>query len=196
MFLEKQHIKTEQRLYSIPMDPSMPQAHTSELDRLRLCQHSAADLRGFHLQNPPFLCMLMCLYMQWRQECTWQSTCATVWISVYRCMNMCVLISDCVHCLSPWLSDFAHYPPLLILCWNTAGPILFLVFSMSCSFLLYYSFFSPSPLLLFREIHCLSHSLFPLLPLSLSHTHIQTYSTPHVVSRDANTDTGARMERN
>lgn len=29
---------------------------------------------------------------------------------------VCVLISDGVHRLNPWLSDFAHYPPLLFLC--------------------------------------------------------------------------------
>lgn len=130
------HQNRTKRLCSVPADLSMPRAHTSELDRLRLCQRTANDLRGFHLQNPPFLCMLMCLCTQWQQGCTWQSMCTVVWIGVHRCMTVCarVLISDCVHRLHPWLSDLAHYPPLLFLRWKTAGTILFLVFSTPFSF--------------------------------------------------------------
>lgn len=168
------HQNRTKRLHSIPVDLSMPQAHT-ELDRLRLCQCKATDLRGFHLQNPPFLCMLMCLCTQWWQGCTWQSMCAVVWISVYRRMNMCVcvyvLISECVHLLHPWLSDFAHYPLLLFLCWKTAGTILSLVFSTSSSFpCLTLIFFLPSPLFLSAYTVYIS-PYFPPNSASVSVTH-------------------------
>lgn len=89
------HQNRTKRLHSIPVDLPMPRAHTSELDRLRLCQCTAADLRGFHLQSPPFLCMLMCLCTQWRQGCTWQSMCVVVWISVRRRMNTCTCVNKC-----------------------------------------------------------------------------------------------------
>lgn len=126
---KRAHRNRTKRLRSIPADLSMPRAHTSELDRLRLCQRTDPDLRGFHLQNPPFLCMLMCLCTLWQRGRTWQSMCAVVWIGVHGFMNVCVLRSDCEHCPHPWLSDFAHYPPpLLFLCWKTAGTILCLVF--------------------------------------------------------------------
>lgn len=167
----------------------MSWAHTSELDRLRLCQRTATDLRGFHLQNPPFLCMLMCLCTQWQQECTWQSMCTVVWITVHMNECVCVLISDCLH---PWLSDFAHYPLLFFLLkdWRHFFVSCFLADpSPSCrlaSFLYYPITFcwadTFSPLI----FHCCSLFLFQS----------QTYSTLHVVSCGDNTNVCLRMERN
>lgn len=164
------HQNRTKRLHSIPVDLSMPRAHTSEFDRLRLCQRTATDL-SFHLQNPTFLCMLMCLCTQWWRGCTWQNMCAVVCIDVWICV--CVLRSKCAH---PWLSDFAHYPPLLFLCWKTAGTILSLVFSTSSSFPLSYPYFSfiPPPLLFSHTVYC---SLYFSLSLHLSLSHINMHHT-------------------
>lgn len=99
---------------------------------------------------------------------------------------VCVLISDCVHCLHPWLSDFAHYPLLLFLCSKAAGTILFLVFSTS-SFPPSHSFLIP-PLLFFQQIHYISHTT---ASLSLSFTH----KRHHVASCVPNTNVCTRWQK-
>lgn len=148
----------------------MPRAQASELDRLRLCQRTDPDLRGFHLQNPPFLCMLMCLCTLWQRGRTWQSMCTVVRIGVHRFMNVCALISDCEHRPHPWLSDFAHYPPPLpSLCWKTAGTILCLVFSTLTTFLPFF-FILPHYFLLSRCIITLKFQC--RISLSLPHTEV------------------------
>lgn len=132
------HQNRTKRFHSIPADLSMPWAHT----RLSLIGYDCVSVQpliwgGFHLQNPPFLCMLMCLCAQWQQGCTRRSMCAALWITVHRCMNVWELISNCAHPPAP----MAHWFLLIILFFssveNTADTILFLVFcSTPLSFLL------------------------------------------------------------
>lgn len=146
----------------------MSWAHTSELDRLRLCQRTATDLRGFHLQNPPFLCMLMCLCTQWQQECTWQSMCTVVWITVH--MNECVCVNKWLP--APMAQWFCSLSSAFFSVERLEALFCFLFFSRSFSFLPS-CFFSllPHYFLLSRYILTLNFPL--LLSLSLSITNIQ-----------------------
>lgn len=123
------HQNRTKRFHSIPADLSMPWVHT----RLSLIGYDCVSVQpliwgGFHLQNPPFFCMLMCLCAQWQQGCTRRSMCAALWITVHRCMNVWELISNCAHPPAP----MAHWFLLIILFFssveNTADTILFLVF--------------------------------------------------------------------
>lgn len=161
------HQTRTKRLHCIPVDLSMPRAHTSEPDGLRLCQCTANDLRGFHLQNPAFLCMLMCLRTHRRQGCTWQSMCAVMWI---RCMNICVYVDNGQHCSLSFKFNLLRDSPLrcvisfsrwspLFLSWKTAGTTLVSVYSTSSH--------CPSSIL---HIFFQRLTLFLLLHLSLNHT--------------------------
>lgn len=170
---KRAHRNRTKRLHSVPVDLTMPRAHTSELDRLRLCQRTDPDLRGFHLQNPPFPCMLMCLCTLWQRGHTWQRMCTIAWIGVHRFMNAFVLISDCEHRPHPWLSDFAHYPPPLLFLWKTAGTVLCLVFSTLSAFLPSF-FFLPHYFLLSRRIITLKFQC--RISLSLPRTNVQNTS--------------------
>lgn len=83
------------RLYSIPADPSMPRAHTSELDRLRLCQRTASDLRG--LSSPqPTIALHVNVFMYVVTVCRGAHVIACAKKCAY--MFAWVLISDCMCC--------------------------------------------------------------------------------------------------
>lgn len=92
---KRAHRNRTKRLRSIPADLSMPRAHTSELDRLRLCQRTDPDLRGLSSPEPT-----ISLHVNVFVHAVTAGT--HVAKHVHRGVNRCAWIYECV-CLNKWL---------------------------------------------------------------------------------------------
>lgn len=113
--LETGHIKTEQRDFTASRWTCRCHKHTL----LSLIGYDCVSVQpliwgGFHLQNPPFLCILMCLCMQQWQGLHVAKACASRCVKTYE--YVCVLIRDCAlpAPMAQWFCSLSLSPfPLL-----------------------------------------------------------------------------------
>lgn len=84
------HQTRTKRFPSFPVDLLMVRAHSSKLDRLRLCEGTASDLTSFHLQNPSFLClklvckMFVCVGAHMSKHVHYSAV--ILFVQIYECM--------------------------------------------------------------------------------------------------------------